>query len=178
MPELTPEVLLEHLEDFHFVGTDPSCVYVMDEMKEMWEAAGRAGTHFYQGFKDIRFETLETAIREARKVMDYETVSTAEVIKAAMGKINLRDGFKISNSLVHLNENWMHSKFGEEETRSMAAKLISSMDERDANYMMTTKNSPFTAWMTKRYSPERAEKLRIAARDNVRWGGYKLFHAE
>ena len=178
MPELTPEVLLEHLEDFHFVGTDPSCVYVMSEMKKMWEAEGRVGTHFYQGFKDIRFETLETAIREARKVMDYETVSVGEIVKAAIGKISLRDGFKISNSLVHLNENWMHTKFGEEETRNMAAQLVNTMDERDVQYMATTKNLPFTAWMAKGYSPDKAEDMRIAARDNTRWGAYKLFHSE
>lgn len=175
MPELTPEVLVEHLEDFHFVGTDPSCVYVMSEMKKLWEEAGRPGTHFYQGFKDIRFETLETAIREAHKVMDYETISVNEVVKAAMGKINLRDGFKISNSLVHLNENWMHTKFGEEETRQMAAKLVDSMDERDAKYVMTTRNQPYTDWMGKNYSPDKAEKSRIDARSNPRWGGYKLF---
>lgn len=178
MPELTPEVLVEHLEDFHFVGTDPSCVEVMSEMKKLWEADGRAGTHFYQGFKDIRFETLETAIREAHKVMDYETVSVAEVIKAAMGKINLRDGFKISNSLVYLNENWMHSKFGEEETRNVAVKLVESMDERDVRYMTSTKNPPFTTWMTKHYSPDTAEKLRTEARTNPHWGGFKLFQKE
>jgi hypothetical protein len=178
MPELTPEVLLEHLEDFHFVGTDPSCAFVMNEMKQIWEDEGRAGTHFYQGFRDIRFESIETAIREARKVMEYETVSIAEVIKAAMGKISLRDGFKISNSLVHLNENWMHSKFGEEETRNIAGKLVNTMDPKDADYMMHTKNGPFTAWMTKRYSPDTAERLRVEARNNPRWGGFKMHNDE
>lgn len=172
MPEMTPQVLLEHLEDFHFVGTDPSCVYVMDEMKALWEAEGRASAHFYQGFRDIRWETLEIAIREIRKMMDFETTAAGDIVKAGMGKINLRDGFKISNSLVHLNENWAHTKFGESETKNTAYSLLQTMSPEDREYMSTTNNSPFTGWMTSKYSPEKAEVLRIEARNNPKWGGF------
>ncbi len=176
MPEMTPRVLLDHLQDFHFVGTDPSCVYVMDEMKALWEAEGRISAHFYQGFRDIRWETLEIAIREMKDALEkQETSSAGDIIKAGMGKINLRDGFKISNSLVHLNENWQHTKFGEEETKKTARSLVETMDPKDKEYTTTTDNRPFTKWMDKKYSPEKAEGLRIAARDNPEWGAYKLF---
>ena len=150
----------------------------MDEMTELWEAEGRASAHFYQGFRDIRWETLEIAIREIRKMLEYETTSAGEIIKAGMGKVNLRDGFKISNSLVHLNENWAHTKFGEEETKATVKALRETMDPRDIEYMEKDNLTPFTDWMKGRYSPDKAEGLRIAARENPKWGGYKLFHAK
>ena len=175
MLELTPQVLMEHLKDFYFVGTDPSCVFAMDKMKSMWEESGRPSTHFYQGFKEIRFETIKIALAEGDSKKDDETGTVSGFVKACMGKLNLRDGFKISDSLVHLNEDWLHSKFGEEETRSVALSIINSMDARDVEYMSTTSNEPYTDWMKKGYSPDRAEGLRTEARNNPRWGGYKLF---
>jgi hypothetical protein len=112
-------------------------------------------------------------------MLDYETVSSGEIIKAVMSKVHLRDGFKISNSLVHLNENWQHAKFGEEETRGTATKLAETMDRKDFEYLVGTDKEPFVDWMKgTKYSPEKAEKMRTEARKSPKWGGFKLHNSE
>jgi hypothetical protein len=52
------------------------------------------------------------------------------------------------------------------------------MDPKEVEYLRKGKE-PYVDWMNnKKYSPDRAEQLRVAARENPRWGGYKLFHSE
>jgi hypothetical protein len=166
IPELTPEILQECLDHFYFVGVDPSGLRLMSRMKEKWEEAGRPSTHYYQGFREIRWESVKKAVSHFEQFgRNAGGVTTAEVIKDMMERLVMRDGFKIGGSANYVIENWENMRHACEELESEGKELLEDLDERDAQRVLDLNAVVYDEWLAHRsYSPDTAEKPRAAAR--------------
>jgi hypothetical protein len=166
IPELTPEILQECLDHFYFVGVDPSGLRLMTRMKENWEEAGRPSTHYYQGFREIRWESVKKAVSYFEQFgRNSGNVTTAEVIKDIMERLVMRDGFKIGGSANYVIENWENMRHACEELETEGQLLAEDLDERDTERMSNINTVVYDEWiLDKNYSPDRAEKFRRAAR--------------
>lgn len=174
MKELTVEVLLEHLQDLYFVGVDPSGYKVMEAMKKQWEEEGRTASHYYQGFREIRWETLKEGILAGRRVIDNKELSWSIKIKSIFDKITMRDGFRIGGGQSYLTEDWNTAKITYQEAKENAETLLSgegvtSWDiHRLTHPDSKTLEMPQDSWIFERdYTPERAEKFRSVARGEM-----------
>jgi hypothetical protein len=162
-------MLQECLDHFYFLGVDPSGLHLMNKMKRHWEAAGRPSTHYYQGFREIRWESIKKA------VMYYEQfgkqasgTTTTEVIKDMMEKLVMRDGFKIGGSANYVIENWENMRHASEELREEGETLMSTVEERDVLRLKNVNARCADHWIeNKHYSPDRAEKFRAIAREKL-----------
>jgi hypothetical protein len=169
MPELTPEMLQECLDHFYFLGVDPSGLHLVSKMKRQREIAGRPSTHYYQGFREIRWESIKKAVTYFEQFgRNPGNNTTAEVIKDIMEKLVMRDGFKIGGSANYVIENWENMRHASEELRQEGTELIADLDERDVKRLLNVNGSCFDKWIeNKHYSPDRAEKFRAAAREKL-----------
>lgn len=170
VPELTPEILQECLDHFYFLGVDPSGLHLVSRMKRNWEIAGRPSTHYYQGFREIRWESIKKAVtyfeQFGRNTSSSNT--TAEIIKDMMEKLVMRDGFKIGGSANYVIENWENMRHASEELRIEGQELLESMEEQDKERLLNVNKSCSDTWIeNKHYSPDRAEKFRAAAREKM-----------
>ena len=170
VPELTPEMLQECLDHFYFLGVDPSGLDLMSRMKKQWELAGRPSTHYYQGFREIRWESIKKAVtyyeQSGRNVSGGTT--TAEVIKDMMEKLVMRDGFKIGGSANYVIENWENMRHASEELHEEGSTLIEEIEEFDRLRLTNIDQPCYDKWLeNKHYSPDRAEKFRSVARDKL-----------
>jgi hypothetical protein len=169
VPELTPEMLQECLDHFYFVGVDPSGLHLMSKMKRQWEAAGRPSTHYYQGFREIRWESVKKAVthyEQFGKNSGHNT--TAEVIKDMMEKLVMRDGFKIGGSANYVIENWELMRHASEELALEGLELSESLDQLDKKRLLDVNTKYYDKWLESRqYSPDKAEKFRAAAREEL-----------
>jgi hypothetical protein len=172
IPELTPEILQGCLDHFYFVGVDPSGLHLMNKMKRQWEAAGRPSTHYYQGFREIRWESIKKAVtyfEQAGKNPGNNTA--AEVIKEIMEKLMMRDGFKIGGSANYVIENWELMRVVTEELLFEGENLMEGLEERDKERLLNPDLKCEDKWIeNKLYSPDRAEKFRAEAREKL-YGG-------
>jgi hypothetical protein len=166
IPELTPEMLQECLEHFYFLGVDPSGLRMMTQMKTLWEAAGRPSTHYYQGFREIRWESVKKAVTYFEQFgRNPGNITTSEVIKDIMERLVMRDGFKIGGSANYVIENWENMRHACEELQVEGKELIEEVDERDSKRLLDVDTPVYDSWIEdKHYSPDRAEKFRAAAR--------------
>jgi hypothetical protein len=170
IPELTPEMLQECLDHFYFLGVDPSGLHLMNKMKRQWEAAGRPSTHYYQGFREIRWESIKKAVSYYEQFGRNATgsVTTTEVIKDMMEKLVMRDGFKIGGSANYVIENWENMRHASEELREEGNSLIADLDQRDCDRLLNVNKRCDDKWIeNKHYSPDRAEKFRATAREKL-----------
>jgi hypothetical protein len=170
IPELTPEMLQECLDHFYFLGVDPSGLQLMNKMKRQWEAAGRPSTHYYQGFREIRWESIKKAVSYYEQFGRNATgsVTTTEVIKDMMEKLVMRDGFKIGGSANYVIENWENMRHASEELLSEGQELVEDIDDRDRDRLLNVNTRCSDKWIeNKHYSPDRAEKFRAAAREKM-----------
>ena len=169
IPELTPEILQECLDHFYFVGVDPSGLRLMTRMKENWEEAGRPSTHYYQGFREIRWESVKKAVTYFEQFgRNPGNTTTAEVIKEIMERLVMRDGFKIGGSANYVIENWENMRHACEELETEGGTLTEDLDERDINRLLDLNTVVYDEWIQdKNYSPDRAEKFRAAARSKL-----------
>jgi hypothetical protein len=170
VPELTPEMLQECLDHFYFVGVDPSGLHLMSRMKRQWEIAGRPSTHYYQGFREIRWESIKKAVtyfeQFGRNASGNGT--TTEAIKDIMEKLVMRDGFKIGGSANYVIENWELMRHASEELLEEGKVLIKDLDQRDTERLLNPDKKCADQWLeNKHYSPDRAEKFRNAAREKL-----------
>jgi hypothetical protein len=170
IPELTPEMLQECLDHFYFLGVDPSGLHLMNKMKRQWEAAGRPSTHYYQGFREIRWESIKKAVtyfeQFGRNASGNNT--TTEVIKDIMEKLVMRDGFKIGGSANYVIENWENMRHASEELLQEGQELLDGLDEKDTERLLNVNKRCSDKWIeNKHYSPDRAEKFRAAAREKM-----------
>ena len=161
MPELTPQVLASHLKDLQFLGLDKSGKQLMSRMKADWEEQGRPGTHFYQGLREIRWESVQLAI-EAHMNSSFNGAKTpAEAIKEIMGCLVMRDGFKISTGISYVIEDWNHTRFALGDIREVASRLRSTMSESQRERLCDRSVQVSMDWINNPdYSPDRAEELR------------------
>jgi hypothetical protein len=169
VPELTPEMLQECLDHFYFVGVDPSGLHLMNKMKRQWEAAGRPSTHYYQGFREVRWESIKKAVTHYEQFgKNSNQTTTAEVIKDMMEKLVMRDGFKIGGSANYVIENWELMRCASEELTEEGENLTEGLDARDLTRLRNAEARCHDEWLgNKHYSPDRAEKFRAAAREEL-----------
>jgi hypothetical protein len=170
IPELTPEMLQACLDHFYFLGVDPSGLHLMNKMKRQWEAAGRPSTHYYQGFREVRWESIKKAVtyfeQFGRNASGSNT--TAEVIKDIMEKLVMRDGFKIGGSANYVIENWENMRHASEELQTEGQTLLEGVEELDRKRLLDASVKCSDQWIeNKQYSPDRAEKFRAAAREKL-----------
>jgi hypothetical protein len=169
-PELTPEVLAEHLNSLYFVGVDPSCYELMNKMKRRWEEAGRPSTHYYQGFRELRWESVKKSIDwYGENVNSYSGGKTApETIKSMMEMIIMRDGFKIGGGMTYVVENWENMRHATGEITEEVSFLLDTVNQQDHERILSSSVKCYDEWLSnKNYSPDRAEKFRKAAREKI-----------
>jgi len=170
IPELTPDILQECLDHFYFLGVDPSGLNLMSKMKRRWELAGRPSTHYYQGFREVRWESIKKAVTYYEQFGKNSLGSTtaAEVIKDIMEKLVMRDGFKIGGSANYVIENWENMRHACEELRLEGEELIDEIEEFDRLRLNNAEERCYDKWLeNKSYSPDRAEKFRSVAREKL-----------
>jgi hypothetical protein len=169
IPELTPEMLQECLDHFYFLGVDPSGLPLMTKMKREWEIAGRPSTHYYQGFREIRWESIKKAVTYFEQFgRNPGNNTTTEIIKDIMEKLVMRDGFKIGGSANYVIENWENMRHASEELKEEGLNLLSDLDERDVKRLLNVATKCSDKWIeNKQYSPDRAEKFRASAREKL-----------
>ena len=170
VPELTPEMLQECLDHFYFLGVDPSGLHLMNKMKRRWEIAGRPSTHYYQGFREIRWESIKKAVTYYEQFGNSHSgnTTTAEVIKDIMEKLVMRDGFKIGGSANYVIENWENMRHACEELKVEGESLILGLEENDTERLLNADKKCEDSWIAnKHYSPDRAEKFRLDAREKL-----------
>lgn len=173
IPELTPNILVECLEHFYFIGVDPSSQGLAESMKESWSKAGRPTTHYYQGFREIRWESVKKSFEQGFRITNKENqgasvFTTAEMIKEIMERLVMRDGFKIGGAANYVIENWENMRHASEELQLEGDILIESLEEKDRSRIKSLKEKCYDNWIeNKNYSPDRAEKFRKDARKKL-----------
>lgn len=171
IPELTPEILHECLDHFRFVGVDPSGLKLMDKMKKRWEEAGRPSTHYYQGYREIRWESVKKAVSYYLQEGQNSRETASKVIKETMERLVMRDGFQIGGAANYVIENWENMRFACEELEAEGKELLLEVDDRDIKRLTNPDQACVDSWIeNKHYSPDRAEVFRKAAREKL----YKL----
>ena len=161
MPELTPEVLVRHLRDLLFLGLDKSATELLDSMKEDWDSQGRPGTHFWQGFREIRWESVQLAIESGRDDNFNGRKTSADSIKEIMGRLVMRDGFKISTGISYVVEDWNNTRFALGDIRVKAEELRDTLSETQRDRLCDRSIQPSVDWIKDpNYSPDRAEEFR------------------
>ena len=161
MPELTPEVLYRHLKDLQFLGLDKSGKQLMSRMKADWEEHGRPGTHFYQGFREIRWESVQLAIEAGRDDGFNGRKTPSEAIKEIMGKLVMRDGFRVSTGMSYVIEDWNNTRFALGDVQETANRLRSTLSETQEDRLCDRSIQASMDWINDPdYSPDRAEELR------------------
>jgi hypothetical protein len=161
MPELTPDVLVRHLRDLQFVGLDKSGKQLMYRMKEDWEQQGRPGTHYYQGFREIRWESVQLAIDTFMNAQHYGSKTPAEMIKEIMSKLVMRDGFKVSTGISYVISDWQTTRFALGDVVDKASVLRNSLSEAQKERLCDRSIQVMSDWINHpNYSPDRAEELR------------------
>jgi len=170
-PELTPDVLAEHLQSLYFVGVDPSCYELMNKMKKRWEEAGRPSTHYYQGFRELRWESVKKCIEyygEEVNAFGGNGKTAPEVVKVMMEKIVMRDGFNIGGGMTYVVENWENTRHALGEIQEEAVNLLEATGNQDKERLTNPKIKCYDEWLNnKNYSPDRAEKYRKAAMERI-----------
>ena len=168
VPELTPQMLQECLDFFYFVGVDPSGAELMSKMKKSWEDAGRPSTHYYQGFREIRWESVKKAIESYTQVGIHSREPASRIIKDTIEQLVMRDGFKVGGEANYVVENWQNTRFACEELAVEGARFLLDLDENDRGRLLNTSLDRDDSWIDdKKYSPDRAEKLRAKARTKL-----------
>ncbi|MDX1370993.1 MAG: hypothetical protein R3321_00895 [Nitrososphaeraceae archaeon] len=168
LPELTPEVLADGLYTLYYLITDLSTTKLITSMKGDWEETDRPPTHFYEGFREIVPKSLKDASDTYKKYMEEppsQRTAMTDMVKHMMGKVVLRDGFKISPGMSYLVEFWKRSRFNLEDLKDKAGSLLMDFEMEYPNefqcMMDNWANQPCDSWMDDpNYSPKDAEKLK------------------
>lgn len=171
MPEFNLNFLYEYLCSLYFVAVDPCCQPVTKLMKESWERTGGASSHYFEGFRELRWNSVKTAALAARGILFDDTSGkrlaskdavSMKTIKDIFEILALRDGFKMGGEAGYVIENWENCRANQEELFEEANKLAAQMDERDLYRMRNT--NPINCnddWlMHSNYSPDVAETIR------------------
>jgi hypothetical protein len=174
---MTPYTLYDYLKSLFFVGVDPSCVDLCSAMKKEWEKAGRPSTHYWQGFRELRWESVKKTLDEFREVLfdeasgsrkESKDKTTLTLIKEMIEKLVMRDGFKIGGEANYVIENWENCRHAQDELVLEGRELTKLMDPNDLHRLQDPKSNCYCDWLLdKRYSPDRAEKYRVAARPKM-----------
>jgi hypothetical protein len=174
MPEFNLSFLYEYLRSLYFVAVDPSCQPVTKLMKESWKKTGGSSSHYFEGFRELRWNSVKTATMAAREILfdennqrkpsSKEAVSM-KTVKDIFEILALRDGFKMGGEASYVIETWENCRANEEELFEEARHLASLMDEEDLKRLRTVNpDRCIDTWlMHPSYSPDSAEEIRTMA---------------
>jgi len=130
-------------------------------MKAKWEEAGRPSTHYYQGLREIRWESVQLAIDTHTQSAHYGNKTPAEAVKEIMSKLIMRDGFKISTGISYVIEDWNTCRYALGEILEETKALRSTLSETQRERLCDRSIEPTRDWLANpAYSPDRAEELR------------------
>lgn len=159
IPELTPDILVDALENFYFVGVDPSCQKIHEKLKESWERGGRTATHFYQGFREIRWESVKKAVETQEAIGRFN--NTMESVKRVIESLTMRDGFKLGGTFSYIVENWENMRFAYSDFLEEAQDILSDEEDWVKSRVENINTTADDSWIDNPdYSPDIAEELR------------------
>lgn len=160
MPEISPDVLSKYLKDLFFVGVDKSTKSLMDIMKQKWEEAGRTSTHYYQGFRELKWKSLQLAVETHANSANISKPSS-QILKEMLEKIELRDGFRVSTGISWVIGDWNNCRLSLEEINQEAKELLQHLSEDQLKRVTNRGIHPTSDWLdVPDYSPDRAELFR------------------
>ncbi len=168
LPELSAETLAEGLSSFYYIISDLAGTKLISMMKQDWLDNDRIPTHYYEGFREVLPESLKIAGDTYNRYMQEppsNKTAINDMVKNIMGKITLRDGFKISPGMSYLIEFWKRSQFNLEDLKESASEVLMSFEEHCpkefACLMDHFADGPCDSWMSDlNYSPKNAERLK------------------
>lgn len=169
IPELNTVTLKDCLESFYFIGVDPSAQQLIQKMKKLWDDSGRIATHYYEGFREVRWDSVKKALNAAIQLhrneeTDSGSTNFSDMIKEIVGKVDLRDGFKIGAGSSYVNEDWANMRFAFSEIIAEVDALSEEVDPRFMERIRNTKVTCNDKWIkSKYYSPDIAEGSRSKA---------------
>jgi hypothetical protein len=94
--------------------------------------------------------------------------TTLMIIKEMIERLVMRDGFKIGGEANYVIENWENCRHAQEELVEEGRDLVKLIEPSDMQRLRDPKSECFYDWlMSKHYSPDRAEKYRVAAKSKM-----------
>lgn len=169
--EMNYQVLSEAIQDFWYVGVDPSGNSIMRAMKEHWEASGRVSTHPYQAFREIRWESVTDAITVIGTQYGLKTVNDRDKTSRVLKMMSLRDGFSLNTGYSFAISSWSSALFGSLSLKEIAEQCLSACDDWDLERIQNPKKfrDPDREWMeSRKYDPRHAETLRANRKKQLR----------
>lgn len=156
--------IVQSLQDFYFIGVDPSACFLHEKMKEQWTKLRRPSDHYYMAFREIRWESIKKALTwyiTHNEDNSTNTRATGDILKELIGKIHLRDGFKLSSGFSYFLDSWNSLLPIEEEIKNEAEYLRGMLSENQRK-KLESKSAANDRWMEENpyYSPHIAHKLR------------------
>jgi hypothetical protein len=161
--EMNYQALADAIQDFWFIGIDPSGVLLMDELKQDWEDSGRVTTHPYQAFREIRWESVTDAITIIGTQHGLKTVNDRDKTSKVLRMMSLRDGFSLNTGYSFAISSWQSALFATSTLYDIRDRCLSVCDEWDLSRIKNKDlyPEPDRSWMEKdRYDPKFAEELR------------------
>lgn len=166
IPELNPTLLKECINHFYFLGVDPSAQQLTKLMKDRWEEQQRPSTHYYQGFREVRWESVKKALVKANELTSENgsSLTFSEMVKEIIETIDLRDGFKIGGTASYVIDGWETMRYNKTEVIGETQSLLEQVDPKFLDRIRNVVMSCHDSWMTNKwYSPDDAECLRMEA---------------
>ena len=104
---------------------------------------------------------MQLAIEAHVNGAHFGSKTPAEAIKEIMGKLVMRDGFKISTGISYVIEDWNHTRFALGDVQETADRLRSTLTENQRDRFCDRSIQASMDWIhDPDYSPDRAEELR------------------
>jgi hypothetical protein len=165
LQEGTIKVITKALSDFYFVGVDPHAFHLHEKMKERWTNLRRPAEHYYMAFREMRWESVRKALTWYNSHNEDNATnsrSSSEILKDLIGKIHLRDGFKLSSGFSYFLDSWNSLLPIENELREEAKLLLESLSQVDLEKICQRTIVANDKWLIEsdNYSPHIGHKIR------------------
>ena len=153
VPELTPTLFIDYLEDLYFVCIDPAGNSLFPIFKEDWDKSGRSSKHFYTGIRQLRYESISLVLQQY--------TNSPGKIKDMFGMIQLRSGVSLGSGQAYIVDNWQNTRIQQDIIFKQAKYFIDKIPEEDKNRILNKTAIVDDYWLKlPEYSPDRAEELR------------------
>ena len=153
VPELTPRLFIEYLEDLYFICIDPSGNSLFPIFKDDWDRSGRSSKHFYTGIRQLRYESISLVLQQ------YAT--RPGKIKDMFGMLQLRSGVSLGSGQAYIVDNWQNTRIQQDIIFKQAEYFIEKIPTEDKNRILDRQAVVDDYWLKlPDYSPDRAEVLR------------------
>ena len=153
VPELTPQLFIDYLEDLYFVCIDPSGNSLFKYFKNDWDKSGRSSKHFYTGIRQIRYESISFVLQQYG--------NSPGKIKDMFGMIQLRSGVSLGSGQAYIVDNWQNTRIQQNVIFRQAKYFIDKIPTEDKQRLLNRNATCDDYWLKlPDYSPDRAEELR------------------